>query len=426
MRCATCRASASVGDGQRDQITIRGFNSITDQYVDGIRDDALYYRDLSNVDHVEVLKGPAAVLYGRGSAGGIVNRVLKRPDANPVRDVGVTLGTRGERRGEFDLGWNASDAARFRITGAAENSNSFRDQFQLNRQAIAPSAQFKLDRDTVLNVEFDYLHDRRTSDQGLPAYLGRPVDVPINTFYGSADAANSSYNDVSAKSATVSLDHRFNDSLSFHGAIRAYDFARTQELRDVRADQDGRASGRHARPVDAPAHRPRHRRPVRATQKTSLFGMRHELLYGLELSQQQKFDTIYSVSKVATYDLFNPQQVVLPGVPTGTRAKTNASTVVGRGRVRAGFDFAHRALEGARGLRFDYLNQIRHDYTSSNVNLDRTDHAWAARRPDLRTARLADAVRVVQPVVLAAGRYADQFRRILERRRARAAEDHRV
>nr|WP_256243988.1 TonB-dependent receptor plug domain-containing protein [Burkholderia ubonensis] len=54
----------SVGDGQRDQITIRGFNSITDQYVDGIRDDALYYRDLSNVERVEVLKGPAAVLYG--------------------------------------------------------------------------------------------------------------------------------------------------------------------------------------------------------------------------------------------------------------------------------------------------------------------------------------------------------------------------
>ncbi len=66
----------SVGDGQRDQITIRGFNSITDQYVDGLRDDAMYYRDLSNVQRIEVLKGPAAVLYGRGSAGGIVNRVL--------------------------------------------------------------------------------------------------------------------------------------------------------------------------------------------------------------------------------------------------------------------------------------------------------------------------------------------------------------
>ena len=93
----------SVGDGQRDQISLRGFNNITDQYVDGIRDDALYYRDLSNVERVDVLKGPAAVLYGRGSAGGLINRVLKKPTANPQQAVGVTLGTEGERRGEFDL-----------------------------------------------------------------------------------------------------------------------------------------------------------------------------------------------------------------------------------------------------------------------------------------------------------------------------------
>ncbi|WP_410199099.1 TonB-dependent receptor [Burkholderia cenocepacia] len=371
----------SVGDGQRDQITIRGFNSITDQYVDGIRDDALYYRDLSNVDRVEVLKGPAAVLYGRGSAGGIVNRVLKRPQANPVNDVGVTLGTRGERRGEFDLGWNPNDAARFRMTGAAENSNSFRDRFQLNRQAIAPSAQFKLDRDTVLNVEFDYLHDRRTSDQGLPAYRGRPVDVPINTYYGSADGGNSSYNDISAKSATVSLDHRFNDSLSFHGAIRAYDFSlerknyvtyepiKTAAHPVVTLDQSTRQRTDHG--IDG---------LFELTQKTSLFGMRHELLYGLELSQQQKFDTIYSVTKVATYDLFNPQPVVLPGVPGGTRAKTNASTVVGLAGVYAqDLISLTEHWKVLAGLRFDYLNQIRHDYTSSNVSLDRTDHAWSPR-----------------------------------------------
>nr|WP_235431030.1 TonB-dependent siderophore receptor [Burkholderia ubonensis] len=371
----------SVGDGQRDQITIRGFNSITDQYVDGIRDDALYYRDLSNVERVEVLKGPAAVLYGRGSAGGIVNRVLKRPQANPVRDVGVTLGTRGERRSDFDLGWNANDAARFRITGAVENSNSFRDQFQLNRQAIAPSAQFKLSPDTVLNVEFDYLHDRRTADQGIPAYLGRPVDVPINTYYGSADAANSSYNDVSAKSATVSLDHRFSDSLSFHGAIRAYDFSlerknyvtfqpiKTAARPTVTLDQSTRQRTDHG--VDG---------VFELTQKTALFGMRHELLYGLELSQQQKFDTVYNTSKVATYDLYHPQLVSLPGVPAGTPARTNASTVTGLVGVYAqDLISLTEHWKVLAGLRFDYLNQIRHDYTSSNVNLDRTDRAWSPR-----------------------------------------------
>lgn len=371
----------SLGDGQRDQITIRGFNSITDQYVDGIRDDALYYRDLSNVERVEVLKGSAAVLYGRGSAGGIINRVLKHPLANPVNDVGVTLGTQGERRGEFDLGWNADDAARFRITGATENSGSFRDKFLLNRQAIAPSAQFKLDRDTVLNLEVDYLHDRRTSDQGVPAYGGRPVDVPISTYYGSADGGNSSYNDISAKSATVSLDHRFSSSLSFHGAIRAYDFSlerrnyvtfepiKTAAAPRVTLDQATRQREDHG--VDG---------VFELTQKVTLYGMQHELLYGVELSQQQKFDTIYSVTKVASYDLFNPQLIDLPGVPAGAPARTNASTVVG---VASGYAQDLVSLtehwKVLAGVRFDYLQQTRRDYASSNINLDRTDRAWSPR-----------------------------------------------
>ena len=63
----------SHGDGQRDQVTIRGFSAIADQFVDGLRDDALYFRDLSNIEQIEVLKGPASVLYGRGSSGGLIN-----------------------------------------------------------------------------------------------------------------------------------------------------------------------------------------------------------------------------------------------------------------------------------------------------------------------------------------------------------------
>ncbi|WP_133645136.1 TonB-dependent receptor [Paraburkholderia flava] len=371
----------SVGDGQRDQVTIRGFNAITDQYVDGIRDDALYYRDLSNVERIDVLKGPAAVLYGRGSAGGIINRVLKKPQANPEQSVGVSLGTEGERRGDFDLGWNANDAARFRITGAAENSNSFRNQFQLNRQAIAPSAQFRIDRDTTINLEFDYLHDRRTSDQGLPAYLGRPVNVPIQTYYGSADAASSSYNDISAKSATASLDHRFNDSLSFHAAVRAYDFSlerknyatyepiKTAVNPVVTLDQSTRFRQDHG--VDS---------LFELTQKTTLFGMKHELLYGVELSQQQKFDTLYSRTKVATYDLFNPQLVTIPGMPAGLTPKTNASTVLGLAGVYAqDLISLTEHWKVLAGVRFDYLQQTRRDYTAAQINLDRTDRNWSPR-----------------------------------------------
>ncbi|MEB0284756.1 TonB-dependent receptor plug domain-containing protein, partial [Sphingomonas sp. 10B4] len=87
--------SFSVGDGQRDQVTIRGFTAILDQYVDGVRDDAFYYRDLSNIERIEVLKGPASVLYGRGSAGGMINRISKKPTTAARAEWSATLGSHG-------------------------------------------------------------------------------------------------------------------------------------------------------------------------------------------------------------------------------------------------------------------------------------------------------------------------------------------
>ena len=75
----------SHGDGQRDQVTIRGFSAIADQFVDGLRDDALYFRDLSNIEQVEVLKGPASVLYGRGSSGGADQPYYQKAGHQPER-----------------------------------------------------------------------------------------------------------------------------------------------------------------------------------------------------------------------------------------------------------------------------------------------------------------------------------------------------
>ena len=88
----------SHGDGQRDQVTIRGFTAIADQFIDGMRDDALYFRDLSNIEQVEVLKGPASVLYGRGSSGGMINRISKKPGAN-VSEATLRVASHNGRRG---------------------------------------------------------------------------------------------------------------------------------------------------------------------------------------------------------------------------------------------------------------------------------------------------------------------------------------
>ena len=100
----------SSGDGQRDQVTIRGFSAIADQFIDGLRDDALYFRDLSNIERVDVLKGPAAVLYGRGSSGGLINRVTKKPGEN-LGEVAVTVGSWGQQRAEM----GSSDSDRVKL-----------------------------------------------------------------------------------------------------------------------------------------------------------------------------------------------------------------------------------------------------------------------------------------------------------------------
>lgn len=118
----------STGDGQRDQVFIRGFTAIGDQFVDGFRDDALYFRDLSNVERLEVIKGPAAVLYGRGSSGGLVNRITKKPGID-ITDVALSLTNMAGRRGESTWAgwarrWTGVSRARANCRTATATSNS--------------------------------------------------------------------------------------------------------------------------------------------------------------------------------------------------------------------------------------------------------------------------------------------------------------
>jgi catecholate siderophore receptor len=80
------------GENNRDQIIVRGNSSSADFFVNGVRDDVQYYRDIYNVDRVEALKGPNAMIFGRGGAGGVVNRVMKQADFQPVREVFLQRG----------------------------------------------------------------------------------------------------------------------------------------------------------------------------------------------------------------------------------------------------------------------------------------------------------------------------------------------
>ena len=182
--------SVAQGEGRRDQFFIRGFSAIGDQYVDGIRDDALYYRDLANIEQIEVVKGPSAALFGRGSSGGIINRVTKKPDL--YQRLGTfegIFGSYGLKRGNFDFGQPIiNEKLAFRFVGAVEQTGSFRHFFEEKRYNIAPSLAWKPTEKTDVVFQFEYLNDRRTPDRGIPSFRGRPVNVPPGTYYGFPEA----------------------------------------------------------------------------------------------------------------------------------------------------------------------------------------------------------------------------------------------
>src|SRR5215213_4081337 len=128
--------TAHQGENNRDQIVIRGTSSSADFFLNGVRDDVQYYRDLYNLDHVEVLRGPNAMIFGRGGGGGVINRVTKEAEFNPLREITLLGGSYGNRRVAVDFDQPLNDKVAFRFNGMYENSDSFRDFFNLERYGL--------------------------------------------------------------------------------------------------------------------------------------------------------------------------------------------------------------------------------------------------------------------------------------------------
>lgn len=232
----------SSGDGQRDQVIIRGFSAISDQFIDGVRDDALYFRDLSNIDRIEVLKGPPAVLYGRGSSGGLINRVTKKPRfGETFGEAVLSLGSHKLRRLEGDYNMAVSETAAFRLNLAREDSGSYRDQQFVDRYSFAPSLALKLGAQTGLLLQYSKARDQRVTDFGIPALNGRPVDVPASTYYGSGNARR---DDTTPQSGR--LVHRNTGS----PLRRCLQRPQHQPVLHLRARPLQHASGRHHRSCD--------------------------------------------------------------------------------------------------------------------------------------------------------------------------------
>ena len=157
------------GEGNRDELVIRGVDSSANFFVNGFRDDVQYFRDLYNAQSVEVLKGPSAITFGRGAGGGLLNRTLKQADGTRVYEATAQTGSWGDRRVTLDAGQAINENVAARLNVFYEGADAFRDFNHLERYGINPTVTLAPDDNTKVRLSYEYFHDDRTADRGNPS-----------------------------------------------------------------------------------------------------------------------------------------------------------------------------------------------------------------------------------------------------------------
>ncbi|MDE2367309.1 MAG: TonB-dependent siderophore receptor, partial [Betaproteobacteria bacterium] len=283
----------SQGEGNRDAVIFRGNNSTGDFFVDGLRDDAQYLRDLYNIDRVEVLKGSNGMIFGRGGAGGVINRVTKEAGWTPINEISGQYGSFNHKRVAVDVGRAINEVAAFRLNGMYEHSNSFRHGVELERGGVNPTLTIKPTAQTKIVLSGEYFTDDRTADRGIPSFgtktgvvgSGRPADTDRSTFFG--NAANSPTRvDVWALNSLI--QHTFDNGLTFRNRTRYanYDkFYQNIYANGVATAQDTTGT------VNIAAYNNATQRDNIFNQTDFLFtlntgGIKHEFMTGVEYGRQ--------------------------------------------------------------------------------------------------------------------------------------------
>jgi len=210
------------GEGNRDNPVLRGNASTADFFVNGVRDDVQYLRDLYNAERVEVLKGPNAMIFGRGGGGGVINRVTKQADGRELTSAVFEAGSFGHRRVTADVARSAGETAAGRLTSLYERSESYRDFVHLERWGLNPTAEWKPTQRLTVDLSYEHFHDGRTADRGIPSFQGGPSPAADSTFFGDPDQSYVRA-DVNLASAVASYAPREDLTIRNHTLFGDYD-----------------------------------------------------------------------------------------------------------------------------------------------------------------------------------------------------------
>ncbi|MES1156674.1 MAG: TonB-dependent siderophore receptor [Alphaproteobacteria bacterium] len=217
--------NAGEGGTHGDLVNLRGFSAGDDYFLDGLRDTGLYDRDAFDVEGIEVYKGPASTLFGRGSTGGVINQVSKAPHLGDFANVTLTGGTNDETRVVADGNFQFADHAAVRIAAMSMDAGiEGRPSFvETKRWGVAPSIAFGIGTDTQATLRYLHQHEDNMPDYGIPFVFGRPAPVAHDAFYG-LPADDKFATDVDV--VTGRFEHRFGNNITFADNARYghYDF----------------------------------------------------------------------------------------------------------------------------------------------------------------------------------------------------------
>lgn len=372
------------GEGNRDQVMLRGINTTADFFVDGVRDDMQIFRDLYNLERVEVLKGPGGMAFGRGGAGGVINRVVKKPTFAPVGTASGSVDGQGRVRAALDVGRKLNDTTAWRFNAMAENGGSFRNGVDLQRYAINPSATFIMSPATTLTLAFEHARDERTADRGIPsaAATNRPFDTDRSTFFGNADQSESR-STVNGFSAV--LEHELDGNRRIRNSFRATDYDKFYQ--NVYANGADTAGGL----VKIEAYSNADKRmnvfnQTDLTMKLDAGGFEHTLLAGLELGYQDST----SVRKIGSFNnnLATTSVNVAASSPYAAATGFNATATSADNAVRSDIAALYVQDQIALGTGWKLLAGLRRDRFETRfddrkqtgaTDLARTDSAWSPR-----------------------------------------------
>ena len=371
-------ASYGSGEGNRDQIVLRGNSSTADFFVDGVRDDVQYFRDFYNVDRVEVLKGPNAMIFGRGGGGGILNRVLKRPTFSAGREITAAGDGWGARRFNGDLEQPLSSAIGVRLNGLYENSDSFRHHVDLKRYGINPTAALLVGSDTRIDLSYEYFHDRRTADRGVPADGDEPIRGFTRTFFGDP---NDSFAKANVNLATVAIEHRFGEGLTLRNRTMFGDYDKFYQ--NIYGNGFNAATGL----VALAAYNNRNDRKNLFSQtdlvwENRLAGIDQTLLLGFEVGREKSSNLrntgcFPDGNLVPVSDPTVDANAIFARIPSdaNNRVKANVAAVYLQDQIRPA-----SWLEIVAGLRFDSFKLDVDDLrTVGGGEFSRRDKLWSPR-----------------------------------------------